>query len=56
MSISYGLDLDKIEETYANILYEQNDKKLIELANEVIPSLIEDCRRTRKEVLNLLLK
>ncbi|MGI2295577.1 hypothetical protein [Paenibacillus sp. GXUN7292] len=52
----YGLDLEKVELRFAEVLATQDDKQIAEFAKHIIPSLIADTRKTRLEVVELLLK
>lgn len=52
----YGLDLDKIESRFHELLSTGSDKEMAVFAKEVIPLLIQDSRRTRMEVVNGLLR
>lgn len=52
----YGLDLDKVELKFNEVLATGDVKQISEFAKQVIPLLLEDARKTRTEVVELLLK
>lgn len=52
----YGLDLDKIEFQFNQVLAKDDDKEIADFAKEVIPLLLKDMRKTRIEVMEILLK
>lgn len=54
--VNYGLDLDKIEMKFQDLLVTNEDKIISEFAKEIIPLLINDNKKVRMEYMNLLIK
>jgi hypothetical protein len=52
----YGIDLNKVENAFNEVLATGDDKKIAEFAKEVIPLLLEDSSKTRMELVENLLK
>lgn len=52
----YGLDLEKIENAYESKVNSANDHELAEFAKAIIPQLLDELRKTRREAVNNLLK
>ncbi|MGV2887610.1 hypothetical protein [Paenibacillus taichungensis] len=52
---AYGLDLEKVELRFVELVTTGDDNQLAEYAKQVIPLLLNDARRTRAEVVNGLL-
>ena len=51
----YGIDLNKVENAFNEVLATGDDKKIAEFAKEVIPLLLEDSSKTRMELVENLL-
>lgn len=52
----YGLDLEKIENKFNEVLATNDNKKIANFAKEVIPLLLADSKKIRMEALENLLK
>lgn len=51
----YGIDLGKVESKFNEVLKTEDNKKIADFAKEVIPLLLKESARARKEIVNNIL-